>query len=220
MDCARWDTQRHRHARELDLHGAGRHLSVDGTVGATTVNGGLLAGNGTLGGLTVNGGIVGPGHSIGTLNVLACQLQRRRLQVETNLAGLSDKIVATGTATLTGGTVQVIAQAGASSSAITYTILTAASGRTGAFAGVTTNIPYLSATLAYDANDVFLNLVRNQTFFQDQGLTRNQRAVGSALDRFRLHNPLFAARRMSAPVRSRARSTASPARSTPACSRC
>ena len=172
----------------------GGTLSVDGTVGATTVNGGLLAGNGTLGGLTVNGGIVGPGHSIGTLNVSGnVGFSGGAYQVETNLAGLSDKIVATGTATLTGGTVQVVAQAGTYSSAITYTILTAASGRTGAFAGVTTNIPYLSATLAYDANDVFLNLVRNPTFFQDQALTRNQRAVGTALDRFPVNNPLFAA---------------------------
>jgi outer membrane autotransporter protein len=172
----------------------GGTLSVDGTVGATTVNGGLLAGNGTLGGLTVNGGIVGPGHSIGTLNVAGnVGFSGGTYQVETNLAGLSDKIAATGTATLTGGTVQVIAQAGAYSSAITYTILTAAGGRTGAFSGVTTNIPYLSATLVYDANDVFLNLVRNQTFFQDQALTRNQRAVGTALDRFPASNPLFLA---------------------------
>jgi outer membrane autotransporter protein len=169
-------------------------LSVDGAVGATTVNGGLLMGTGTLGGLTVNGGIVAPGHSIGTLNVAGpVSFTGGTYQVETNLAGLSDKIAATGTATLTGGTVQVIAQAGAYSSAITYTILTAASGRTGAFSGVTTNIPYLSATLAYDANDVFLNLVRNQTFFSDQALTRNQRAVGTALDRFPASNPLFLA---------------------------
>ncbi|MFT4117086.1 autotransporter domain-containing protein [Bradyrhizobium sp.] len=169
-------------------------LSVDGTVGATTVNGGILSGTGTLGSLTVNGGTVAPGHSIGTLNVAGpVSFTGGIYQVETNLAGQSDKIAATGAATLSGGTVQVIAQSGAYSSAITYTILTADDGRTGTFSGVTTNIPYLRATLVYDANDVFLNLVRNQTFFQDAGLTPNQRAVGVALDRFPVGNPLFAA---------------------------
>jgi outer membrane autotransporter protein len=114
-------------------------------------------------------------------------------QVETNLAGQSDKILATGTATLSGGTVQVVSPAGAYSSAVTYRILTANGGVSGAFSGGTDNLAFLTATLSYDANNVFLNLSRNPTFFQDQALTRNQRAAAGALDQFPTTNPLFLA---------------------------
>jgi outer membrane autotransporter protein len=168
-------------------------LSVDGTVGAVTMNGGVLNGIGTLGGLTVNGGIVAPGHSIGTLNVNGNVSfgAGSTYQVEANAAGQSDKIAGTGTATLTGGTVQALAAPGAYSASTTYTILTANGGRTGTFTNVTSSLPFLIPSLSYDANDVFLTLTRNATFLQSQGSTRNQVAVGSALDRFPTNNSLF-----------------------------
>jgi outer membrane autotransporter protein len=167
--------------------------SVDGTVGSVTMNGGVLNGIGTLGGLTVNGGVVAPGHSIGTLNVAGNVSfgPGPIYQVETNLAGQSDKIAAAGAATLTGGTVQALAQAGAYPNSITYTILTANGGRTGTFAGVSSDQPFLIASLSYDANDVFLTLSRNTTFFQGQAATPNQIAVAGALDTFPTTNALF-----------------------------
>lgn len=160
-----------------------------------TVNGGLLGGNGTLGGLIVNGGTVAPGHSIGTLNVAGnVSFTGGTYQVETNLAGQSDRIAATGTATLSGGRVLAVSQAGSyTTTPITYTILTATGGVTGTFSGVSDSLAFLKATLSYDANDVFLNLSRNPTFFRDQALTRNQRAVAGALDQFPTTNPLFLA---------------------------
>ena len=170
-------------------------LSVDGTVGAVTMNGGVLNGIGTLGGLTVNGGIVAPGHSIGTLNVNGNVSfgAGSAYQVEANAAGQSDKIVATGTATLTGGTVQALPALGAYGPSTTYTILTANGGRTGTFASATSSLPFLIPSLSYDANDVFLTLTRNVTFLQSQGGTPNQVAVGAALDTFPTNNPLFLA---------------------------
>jgi outer membrane autotransporter protein len=171
-------------------------LSVDGTVGAVTVNGGVLMGNGTLGGLAVNGGgTVAPGHSIGTLNVTGnvSFTAGSTYQVETSLAGQSDRILASGTATLTGGTVQVLAQSGPYNTPIIYTILTANGGRTGTFSKVTDNLPFLIATLSYDANDVFLTLARDATLVQRQAATPNQQAVAKALDRFAINDPLFLA---------------------------
>ena len=172
----------------------GGAASVDGTTGAFALNGGTLFGNGTVASLNVTGGIVAPGHSIGTLHVAGnVGFSGGAYQVETNLAGASDKIVATGTATLTGGTVQAIAQAGAYASPITYTILTANGGVSGAFNGATSSLAYLTSTLSYDADDVFLTLVRNPTFFRDQAQTPNQRAVAGALDQFPTTNSLFQA---------------------------
>ena len=167
--------------------------SIDGTVGPLTMSGGLLNGIGTLGGLTVNGGIVAPGHSIGTLNVNGpvSFAAGSVYQVEANAAGQSDKILATGAATLTGGTVQALPAPGAYGPSTVYTILTANGGRTGAFANATSSLPFLIPSLSYDANNVFLTLARNATFLQSQGGTGNQAAVGGALDTFPTSNPLF-----------------------------
>ncbi len=170
-------------------------LSVDGTVGPVTLNAGLLTGNGTLGGLTVNGGTVSPGHSIGTLNVAgnASFGVGSFYRVETTAGGQSDLIRVGGTTTLTGGTVQALPQIGAYGASTTYTIVNSAGGVTGTYAGATSSLPYLIASLSYDANDVFLTLTRDTLFFQHQAATPNERAVAGALDRFATDNPLFLA---------------------------
>jgi outer membrane autotransporter protein len=172
-------------------------LIVDGTdTGAFTVGAGaILGGSGTIGALTVqSGGTVAPGNSIGTLNVASVSFGAGSIyQVEANAAGQSDKIVASGKATLSGGTVQVLAAAGNFAPSTTYTILTAQGGVTGTFAGVTSNLAFLIPTLSYDANDAFLTLTRNATLFQSVAATPNQLSVAGALDRFPTDNPLFLA---------------------------
>lgn len=153
---------------------------VDGLV--TVLTGGKLGGNGRVGGIAVGpGGIVGPGNSIGTLNVNGNIgfLSGSIYQVEVNAAGQADRIVATGAAALTGGTVQVLAGAGSYALSTQYTILTAAGGVTGAFSNVTSNLAFLTPLLSYDADDVFLTLSRNATSFQDVGNTRNQKAAAA-----------------------------------------
>ena len=160
-------------------------LNVNGSlVSAVSVNsGGTLMGAGSIGGLSVGtGGIVAPGNSIGTLTVRGnVSFDVGSLyQVEVNAAGQSDKINATGTATLTGGTVQVLAPGGSYARQTRYTILTASAGVTGTFTGVTSNLAFLTALLSYDPKDVFLTLVRNDVTFASVAQTPNQRAVAAA----------------------------------------
>jgi outer membrane autotransporter protein len=173
-------------------------LNVNGSLVSTVfVNaGGTLMGNGFIGGLVVgSGATVAPGNSIGTLTVNGNVnfLPGSFYQVEANAAGQSDKIVATGTATLAGGTVQVLAENQAYARQTRYTILTANGGVTGTFAGVTSNLAFLTPTLSYDPNDVFLTLNRNEITFASVAQTPNQRAVAGALDRSPLFSPLVQA---------------------------
>jgi outer membrane autotransporter protein len=161
-------------------------LNVNGSLASTvSVNaGGTLMGNGTIGGLSVSSaGTIAPGNSIGTLTVAgnASFAPGSIYQVEANAAGQSDKIVAGGAAALNGGSVQVLAQNGTYARKTTYTILTASGGVSGTFAGVTSNFAFLTPTLTYDANDVFLNLF--QSAFAAGAQTPNQYAVGTTLDR-------------------------------------
>ena len=161
-------------------------LDVNGSLTSSVfVNaGGMLMGNGTVGGLNVSsGGTIAPGNSIGTMNVAGnlSFAPGSIYQVEANAAGQSDRIVAGGAAALNGGSVQVLAQKGTYARKTTYTILTASGGVSGKFAGVTSNFSFLTPTLTYDANDVFLNLF--QSAFAAGAQTPNQYAVGTTLDR-------------------------------------
>jgi outer membrane autotransporter protein len=165
---------------------AGR-LAVNGslTSDVTVAAAGTLGGNGTIFGNVTNNGTAAPGNSIGTLTVTGSYTQAANsaYQVEVNALGASDLITvngAPGTATINGGTVQVLAAAGSYGRTTTYTILSATGGRTGTFDGVTSNFAFLQPSLDYDANNVFLTLtLQGFTFNQ---LTPNQRAVGTSLD--------------------------------------
>jgi autotransporter-associated beta strand protein len=145
-------------------------LNVTGSlVSAVTVNaGGMLTGNGTIGGLDVgSGGTVAPGNSIGTLRVAGDVSfeQGSIYQVKANAAGQSDKITASGAATIAGGTVQVLAQSGTYLRQTRYTILTASGRVSGTFTNTTSNLAFLTPVLSYDPNDVFLTLIRNDITF-------------------------------------------------------
>ncbi|TAJ40538.1 MAG: autotransporter domain-containing protein [Reyranella sp.] len=164
---------------------AGR-LAVNGTMNGPVVVGpsGDLGGSGTIGGLvTINSGMVSPGNSIGTLTLSGNYVQNGgTYQVEVNSAGQGDRINVAGTATINGGTVAVTAQSGSYARNTTYTILTATGGLTGTYANVTSNFAFLSPTLSYNANNVFLNLELTQSAFANGAQTANERAVGQVLD--------------------------------------
>ncbi len=162
-------------------------LTVNGSLTGNVAigTGGMLGGSGTLiGQLTSNGGVLAPGNSIGTLNVTGNFVQTGGVyQVEVNSGGQNDKIVATGTATIGGGaTVQVLAASGTYQRNTTYTIVTATGGLTGTYSGVTSNLAFLTPSLSYDANNVYLLLFQTASAFASGAQTRNQYAVGTALD--------------------------------------
>jgi len=164
-------------------------LSVNGSIANsnTTVNsGGTLGGTGTVGDVTVNsGGTFAPGNSIGTINVTGdvSFAAGSNYNVEVNAAGNADKIIASGTATLTGATVNVKPEAGSYNYATDYTILTATGGFGGTeFASINSNFAFLIPTLSYDATNVFLNLTRNDVSFSSVANTPNQTAVSTVIE--------------------------------------
>ncbi|MCK8785731.1 autotransporter domain-containing protein [Roseomonas sp. NAR14] len=167
----------------------GGTLEVDGAItSASTVNaGGTLAGAGTVGAVTVNrGGTLAPGAStaLGTLTVNGnlTMAAGSTYAVRATPTG-SDAARVNGSATLQGGTVAVNAGAGLYRASTRYGILTATGGVNGRFDGVTSNLAFLSPTLAYDTGTVTLTLNRNDLAFAAVAATGNQRAVASALDR-------------------------------------
>ncbi|KNY24569.1 autotransporter domain-containing protein [Methylobacterium sp. ARG-1] len=165
---------------------AGR-LAVNGSLANSTVTvwqGAELGGTGTLGGLSaLSGGTVSPGNSIGTLSVTGSVAfaPGSTYRVEANAAGQADRITAGGQAALSGGTVQVLAASGAYNPRTTYTILSAAGGVSGQFAGVTSNLAFLSPGLRYLPNEVDLTLTRNDVPFSASATSRNGIAAANAV---------------------------------------
>ncbi|MEG9457584.1 autotransporter domain-containing protein [Methylobacterium ajmalii] len=161
-------------------------LYANGTVaGQVTVGaGGLLGGTGTVGGVAAqSGATIAPGNSLGTLTVAgnASFAAGSTFQVETDAGGQSDRLAATGTATIQGGTVRVLAQNGAYAPRTGYTILSAAGGVSGTFAGVSSNLAFLTPTLRYQPAQVDLTLTRNDVAFATIAQSRDQAAVATAI---------------------------------------
>ena len=157
-------------------------LAVNGSLasGVNVLGGGTLGGTGTIGGnVTVNGAI-SPGNSIGTINITGNYTQNAGSTYQVEVGSQSDLINITGNATINGGTVAVQAVAGARPT--TYTIVTATGGVTGTYSGLTSNLAFVTPSLSYDANNVFLTL---RTSFAGGGGTGNEIEVGGALDKIR-----------------------------------
>ncbi|MBS4052266.1 MAG: autotransporter domain-containing protein, partial [Methylomonas sp.] len=164
-------------------------LAVNGSItsNVTVGSAGNLGGSGLIVGSVTNSGMLAPGNSIGTLTVSGSYTQAAGsiYQVEVNAAGQSDRINVTGapgTATINGGTVQVIAATGNYARNTTYTILNATGGVAGTYSNVTSNFAFLTPSLTYDANNVFLTLLLRESAFASGAQTSNQRAVGTVLD--------------------------------------
>lgn len=155
----------------------------------------LLGGHGSVGGFVAeSGATVAPGAAtpFSTLSVTgAVTFQPGSIyQVNVNAAGLTDSINATGTATINGGTVTVTAAPGTYSTSTVYTILTAAGGRTGQFAALTTTgapLAFLSPTLSYDPTHAYLSFAQTAPL-PTGGTTPNQ---GGPAGTITPTNPVF-----------------------------
>ncbi|WP_210215459.1 autotransporter-associated beta strand repeat-containing protein [Pseudoxanthobacter soli] len=146
-------------------------------------SGGVLSGTATIGSLVIdNGGTASPGYSPGTLTVAGNVrfASGSVYLVDVYADGSHDLITAGGTANISGGTVQVVAEAGYAASKATYTILTADGGVSGRFDAITANYAYLTPTLSYDSNNIYLTLQRNEVNFADMTSTPNAHAVANA----------------------------------------
>lgn len=177
---------------------------ADGNATGTTVvhEGGLVNGRGHIGALTVNkGGSVAPGNSIGTLTVdneMTLNSGSRYLaEIE---SGRNDLLQVNGEATLKGGAIVVVPQAGgnllASNTSVgnilakRYTVLTAEQGVNGKFGSADAGI-FLAPHLAYQPNNISLELQRSDTRFADVAVTDNQRKLATALEHLSADNPVY-----------------------------
>ena len=146
-------------------------LVVNGSLAQSATSlasGAFLSGSGTVGSLVADG-TVAPSYLdfYVTLHVNGDVTFNpgSNLQVVINAAGQTDSVAATGTATINGGTVNVIAGTGTYKTGQTYRILTAAAGRTGTFSNLvtSTNLAFLTPSLTYSATEVDLVLARATT---------------------------------------------------------
>ncbi|HEX8962862.1 MAG TPA: autotransporter-associated beta strand repeat-containing protein, partial [Rhodocyclaceae bacterium] len=162
-----------------DINTPGASIASNVTVNA----GGTLRGHGSITGNVTSSGSIMPGGSIGTLTVNGNVVFNPGsiFAVELN-PGETSLLNVTGghTATL-GGTVQVLAETGNYGFVTRYTILSADGGVSGTFGGVTSNLAFLTPSLSYDANNVYLNLLRNDVSLGAVAVTPNQRELGNAL---------------------------------------
>jgi autotransporter-associated beta strand protein len=167
-------------------------LNVTGSIASssltTVANGAMLTGTGTVGSLQINpGGMFAPGAGTpgGSMTIagnLAFQSGAVYLVQVTPSAAVSTNV--SGTATLTGGTVNAQFASG-SYVARQYTIVTATGGFGGtSFAGLTnSNLPVgFADRLSYGSNNVFLNLTA--TLGAGQALNANQHSVAGGLNNF------------------------------------
>ena len=175
---------------------SGGTLAVNGVLGGTLdVLAGRLQGTGTVGTASIAGGaVIAPGNSIGTLNVAGNATFEAgsiyEVEVDPNSTA-GDRIHATGTVTINGGTVQHVGLGGAYAPFKSYTIIAADGGVNGTFAAVTSDFAFLDPTLSYDPNNVYLTLIRNDVGFGSVGWTPNQIATGFGVESLGLGDPVY-----------------------------
>ncbi|WP_454688529.1 autotransporter domain-containing protein [Achromobacter aloeverae] len=200
-------------------------LQVDGALGGTLFVNPMttLSGVGAVGPATIAfGATLSPGNAatpMGTLRVNGdlTFMPGATLRVQTAADGSHGSVHVAGTASLAGSVVD-LGQDGTYAASTSYTILTADNGVRGAFGAVSSNLAYLTPSLAYRANDVDLLMQLKQVpdeggsdngggsdsgggsddgggtrpiRFADLAATHNQRAVANALQSLPASNGLY-----------------------------
>ncbi|MBO9590895.1 autotransporter domain-containing protein [Devosia sp.] len=178
-------------------------LEVNGVTGSVSVGeNGRLQGSGRVGNVEV-AGVLGAGSayprpqsiapsSFGTLNIEGdlYMSETGTVEIKVDAAGNSDLIDVDGTAYLD-GQVLALASGGDYSAGVEYTFLRAEGGIEGEFDGVSANLAFLAASLAYNENDVRLHLARNALRFADIAKTANQLAAANGLESLNVGNVLY-----------------------------
>lgn len=159
---------------------SGGSLSVNGVflTPISASNGGVLGGTGTVGALSLGAsGVLAPGNSIGTLNVTGPLAFAAASTLSVEVGGCpglcSDRVIATGPVTISGGTVAV-SPFGAIPAPIGRLPIVTGSSVTGTFSAVTATSDFSNVFLEYGPTDVFLN-------FRIDGLTGVSHATAALM---------------------------------------
>lgn len=187
-------------------------LQVDGKLGGTvmtTAQDNTVSGIGTLNNLVLGGGAaLAPGNAatpFGTLNVqgnLSMQ-PGSSLRVAAAADGQHSAVNVGGVANVAGSVLHM-GQNGSYAPSTTYTILTAGGGVQGRFDNVSSNLAFLTPSLAYGSNKVDLTVQLKQVpdngngnggtrpiEFADAAVTGNQRSVARAVQSLPADSALF-----------------------------
>jgi len=168
--------------------GDAAHASAELQSAVTIQTGATLSGYGsTTGAIQVDAGAVlspGDDNTVGTLSASTLTFSPGGIyRVNAQDAGTADNVEVTGDITLTGGQIDVRASGGAWANDQAYTIINYGGARNGVFAGVNTNLAFLTPTLDYDvANQVILRLMRNDASFVSVCTTFNQCHTAQSVD--------------------------------------
>ncbi|MGO3890185.1 MAG: autotransporter domain-containing protein [Paenalcaligenes sp.] len=185
-------------------------LQVDGKLGGTTLAlaGTQVSGTGSLNNLMVGqGATLAPGSvaaPFGSLNVLGNLNieQGASYRVAASADGQHSYVNVAGSAHLAGSVLHV-GENGSYAPSTTYTILTAGGGVQGRFDAVSSNLAFLTPSLAYGSNKVDLSVQLKKVpdgdngsgtrpiEFADAAFTGNQRAVARALQSLPADSALF-----------------------------
>jgi outer membrane autotransporter protein len=172
---------------------AGGSLIIGGAAGSSAnlasdvdvAQGAMLGGHGTIIGdvSLASGATLNPGNSIGTLKVDGDLNfnSGSTLVIEADPDGRSDRVISTGTVSLGGANLSVLAGTGDWSPSTHYNIIQAAS-LNGTFGSISSNLAFLTPQVTYASNGVSLDLVRNTVAFTSVAQTYNQHAVARTLD--------------------------------------
>lgn len=125
-----------------------------------------------------------PGAGVGTLTVTGDVHFEpgSRFLVDATPAGVADYLQVGGKALLE-GEVAVLAQQGGWQASTSYSILNARGGLADSrFAGVSSDLAFLTPSLAYSADTVTLTLMRNDTPIDEVGETPDEEEVGEVIE--------------------------------------